>query len=103
MQDFRRTALVWAAVLLFAACLVPLPAFSAEEESWSEGSAEAILVDLFLLRPVGIVATVFGTALFLVALPFTAAGRNTDEAARKLVLRPAHYTFTRPLGQIEGR
>ncbi|MBW2073094.1 MAG: hypothetical protein JRI89_17840 [Deltaproteobacteria bacterium] len=55
--------------------------------------------DLIVLRPVGLAATVIGTAVFIVSLPFSAMGGNTNEAAEKLISEPAKYTFSRPLGK----
>ena len=65
-------------------------------------SAEAMIVDGLLLRPAGIVATVLGTAVFVVTLPFSIPTRSVDKAAQKLVVDPARYTFVRPLGQVES-
>jgi hypothetical protein len=64
-------------------------------------SAEAMIVDGLLLRPGGIVATVLGTAVFVVTLPFSIPTRSVDKAAQKLVVDPARYTFVRPLGQVD--
>lgn len=47
----------------------------------------------------GLVATVLGSAVFVVGLPFTLLNGSTGQAAQKLVVEPAQYTFTRPLGQ----
>jgi hypothetical protein len=65
-------------------------------------SAEAMLVDGFLVRPAGLVATVVGTAAFVLTLPFTIPTRSVDRAAQKLVVEPGRYTFVRPLGEIES-
>ena len=65
-------------------------------------SAESIIVDGLLLRPGGIVATVVGTAVFVVTLPFSIPTKSVDKAARKLIVDPAKYTFVRPMGQIES-
>ena len=65
-------------------------------------SAEEIIVDGLLLRPGGLVATVVGTAVFVVTLPFSIPTKSVDKAAQKLIVDPAKYTFVRPLGQIES-
>ena len=67
-----------------------------------DASAEEIIADGLLLRPSGIVATVVGTAVFVVTLPFSIPTRSVDKAAQKLVVDPARYTFVRPLGLIES-
>ena len=65
-------------------------------------SAEEIIVDGLLLRPGGLVATVVGTAVFVVTLPFSIPTKSVDKAAQRLIVDPVRYTFVRPLGQIES-
>ncbi len=55
--------------------------------------------DLVVLRPIGIVATAVGAVIYFISLPFSLAGGNEQEARQKLVIDPATYTFTRPLGE----
>lgn len=61
-------------------------------------SALAMTADLLLVRPVMLVATVVGSAVWLVSSPFSLAGGNAGEAAETLVLEPAKTTFVRCLG-----
>ena len=87
--------------ILVAACLmvmVAAPAPAAEGGTDYETTAEGMVVDLMVLRPLGLAATVLGVSVFFLTLPFTFAGRADHDAARKLVVEPATYTFTRPLG-----
>ena len=56
--------------------------------------------DLVVLRPMGIVATAVGAVVYVISLPFSLAGGNEEEARQKLVIEPAKYTFTRPLGEL---
>jgi len=65
-----------------------------------EAKAGKMVVDILLVRPLGIVSTVAGTAVFIVSLPFSAIGRNIKASAKKLVLEPAKFTFARPLGKF---
>ncbi|MGH8671180.1 MAG: hypothetical protein ACREUA_03955 [Burkholderiales bacterium] len=65
-------------------------------------SGEAMVLDLVLLRPLGIIATAVGSAVFVVSLPFSLPSGSADAAARELIGVPAKYTFFRPLGQIDG-
>lgn len=67
-----------------------------------ESGPEVMTIDLVLLRPLGLVATVCGSVIFLVSSPFSAIGGNSQEAWDKLVAEPAQYTFQRPLGHFEG-
>lgn len=62
-------------------------------------SADATAADLLIARPGGLAATVLGAAVFVVGLPFTLINGSTGQAAQQLVVQPAQYTFTRPLGE----
>ena len=64
-------------------------------------AADAMVLDALLLRPLGLAATVLGTAMFVITLPFSLPTRSADDAAEVLVLKPAEYTFARPLGEVE--
>lgn len=70
-----------------------------ETEPRQTASPEAIIVDTLVARPAGMVATVVGTAAFIVALPFSLITRDVPDVAEKLIVTPARYTFTRPLGE----
>lgn len=86
---------------LALAGVVALPVQAAREE---EPSAAAMTADVLIARPLGIVATVLGSAVFVVSLPFSAAGGNVEEAADALVMGPVRETFVRCLGCVsEGR
>ncbi len=65
-------------------------------------TAGATATDLLVARPGGLAATVLGTAIFVVGLPFTLINGSTEQAAQTLVVNPASYTFARPLGQDIG-
>lgn len=60
-------------------------------------------IDLVALRPMGLVATGIGAMVFVVGLPFTWPSGKVRESACELVSRPAAYTFTRPLGELDER
>ena len=63
-------------------------------------SAGAMAVDILVLRPLSLVGTVLGTAVFVAGLPFEAIAGDVSDPARRLVAEPAAFTFTRPLGEI---
>ena len=94
-------ALLVAVLFLCATSLV-----HAAEDSYmtrsDDVSAEGIIADGLLLRPGGVVATLLGTVVFVVTLPFSIPTQSVDKAAQKLIVDPAKYTFARPLGQIES-
>jgi len=65
----------------------------------SQATGETMVADTFVARPGGLAATVGGTAVFLVSLPFSLISGSTEDAVQKLIAEPAAYTFTRPLGE----
>lgn len=65
--------------------------------------AYAMVGDLVIARPLGLILTAVGTGVFVVTLPFSALGGNVGEAADALVVTPAKTTFVRCLGCTEGR
>lgn len=91
----------------FLACclLLPQSLWAADRISGTQGGAVdenphwfAMVGDFFVARPLGLVLTAGGTALWLVSLPFTLAAGNANETAETLVLGPAEQTFVRCLG-----
>ena len=72
----------------------------AQEEAEDVDMPGKMAVDILLARPIGIISTVLGTALFIVSLPFSALGGNTKQAYKNLIAKPAKYTFKRPLGDF---
>ena len=100
MRSPRSVAHTLAAAAL--ACAVAVPA--AEEatvELDTAPTAELMAADLIVMRPLGLVGTVLGTGIYIVALPFNALTLNFKDPARRLILEPAQYTFTRKLGDLE--
>ena len=91
-------------ILLLIAAMIFIPfgtSALAESKALDNNiSAEAMAADFFVVRPLGIVASVLGTAVFIVSLPFSALGGNTKVACRKLVQDPVKFTFQRPLGEF---
>jgi hypothetical protein len=77
-------------------------AFTAQADTVTGDKGGDMLVDLVVLRPIGLVSTVVGGAVFVLGLPFTLPSGSVGESACELVKRPAAYTFTRPLGDFDG-
>ena len=89
--------------LLIALALYPLSVLAATAETEpgkKQISPEVMTIDLLLARPLGLVSTVVGSAIFVVSLPFSAIGGNTPEAWNSLVAAPSKFTFDRPLGDF---
>lgn len=91
-------------ILLLIAAMIFIPlgtsALAQSQDLDNKITAEAMAADLLVVRPLGIVASVVGTAVFIVSLPFSALGGNTKIACQKLVVDPAKFTFKRPLGDF---
>ena len=63
-------------------------------------SGGAMIFDLAVVRPMGIIATAIGSVFFVISSPFSALGDNIGTAGEKLVKEPAAFTFKRPLGEF---
>jgi hypothetical protein len=91
-------------ILFMAAALVMVPfgtaVLAGDLMEKDDISAPAMTADILVVRPVGIVATGVGFCVYLVSLPFSYLGGNTEEAWQSLVKSPAKFTFTRPLGDF---
>ena len=68
----------------------------------SGDKATDMVVDVVVMRPLGLAATIVGTVLTVVALPFTIPSGSVEASARELIVKPAEYTFQRPLGDFSG-
>jgi len=68
----------------------------------SEDKSIQVIGDVALARPGCLIATILGTAVFIVALPIAAASGSVKETANTLVVHPAQATFTRPLGDFSS-
>ena len=73
---------------------------SASPASATEDKTLDSLADVALVRPGCFVATVGGSALFIVALPFAAMSGTVKKTAHQLVVYPAKATFSRPVGDF---
>lgn len=93
--------------VMVAALLLTLVPFSVQADSPAvrePGTGDKgtdMVLDLLVLRPLGLVTTGIGSVLFVVSLPFTLPSGSSGAAACELVSKPLAYTFTRPLGDIE--
>ncbi len=88
------------AVLALALVATPLATVAQSEEPVTGDRTTDMVLDVVVMRPLGLVATVLGTALTVVALPFTIPSGSVGASAHALIVRPAEYTFKRPLGDF---
>jgi hypothetical protein len=86
--------------LLTALCALAL--LSTTTSAVAEDKTLDALADVALVRPGCIVATIGGSALFLVALPFAAMSKSVKKTAHSLVTVPAQAAFTRPVGDFDS-
>jgi hypothetical protein len=114
MHRLRPIAPAVAAATLLCAAAVSAEEIAAETEPATLASeaeatveiddaptAEQMALDLVLMRPLSLVGTVIGLGVFVVSTPFCALAWNCVDPARRLVLEPAKYTFTRDLGDLD--
>lgn len=103
MKAFRSTA----AVLALTSGLLAMPAQAQSIQQNASGDpiytveapkGYAMAGDLLIARPLLIAATVVGTGLFVVGLPFSALSGGIEESAQALVIEPGAAAFTRCLG-----
>jgi hypothetical protein len=85
-------------VALAISCMM-LPQMLWAQEAIDESPNEwAMVGDLLVARPIGVVLTVGGAAVWLVSLPFTLLSGHASEAAGTLIGGPVETTFMRCLG-----
>ena len=100
MQTIAKKPLVILMVVVFVITAVASSSFAQATIQEEEISTENMVADALIVRPLGIIATILGAGLFVISLPFSALGKNVKEAGEKLVVAPAKFTFTRPLGEF---
>ena len=96
----KRLAAAFAVLsIALAPCLFPEEALAAEEEGGAEQVA-AIVFDVLILRPAGLVRVLLGSALAAIVIPFALATGEADDVLQRLVGDPAEATFLRELGDF---
>jgi len=85
-----------------AVFLTTAPQFAAAQQDGtiSGDKSTDMVVDAVVMRPLGLAATLVGAVLTVVALPFTIPSGSVESSARELIVKPAEYTFKRPLGDF---
>lgn len=96
----KKSIILFIVVSIVAVSFGAPAAFAREKYETEEIGAGAMAVDFIFVRPFGLLATVVGSTVFVVALPFAAIGGNAEKAYDKMVLAPARFTFMRPLGAL---
>ena len=98
IRNIRRAVVAISCVALIAGSGLAIA-----QETYPSGDADsgAMAADLIFVRPIALVGTVVGAAIFVVTLPFTLPTQSAEEAGRALVASPFEYTFNRPLGDFD--
>ena len=100
MQGRTKRSLVLVMVALLVCTTTGFSALAQGQKLEEEATAEGIIVDFVLLRPMGIISTAVGTVFFIASLPFSGPTGSIGVAFQKLVAEPAGFTFARPLGEV---
>ena len=58
-----------------------------------------VLIDVLILRPVGLASCAVGLAATVFALPFAIPSGSVEKVTQALIREPFDYTFRRPLGE----
>ncbi len=69
------------------------------QEQWKANDPstdEYMMLDILIVRPLGILAGVLGSGIFVLSLPYTIPTRGVNQAAEIFVKRPFQFSFTRP-------
>lgn len=104
----RRFLTVLAIVMLFTASVVPAQAremFPPDPNGSGDFTAdymgEKILVDVFIVRPISLGASLIGLVGAAAAYPMASLSNSTDRVEEELIRKPWDHTFCRPVGDID--
>ncbi len=86
-------------IAMLVACALIMSSVPAFAEPPKDGMV--IVADVLFARTTGLVAIVVGSAMWIVALPFSIPSGSVDTASQLLVVDPCKYTFVRPLGDFD--
>jgi len=82
-------------LLLFVSFLIGFFGSNGWAQERKNSNDEMNLVDLFIARPLGIVAAAAGTCVFVVSLPFTLPTRSVQDSFNMFVVEPWKFSFVR--------
>jgi hypothetical protein len=90
MKGFKRALLIF----------LTIPLVIGTFYSWGWAKDDPIedewnILDLLIARPVGIIAGIAGTGIFILSLPFTIPTGSVDDAAKMFIVNPFKFSFVR--------
>ena len=91
-----RIATITALVLCLGTVVQPARADASLEDEVGEGS---VILDLLLLRPLGVITSAVGVVIYVGLVPFTLPTGNLKTSFNLFVRKPVSYTFVRALGE----
>ena len=100
MHVWKKRSLVFVMVALVCTN-TGFSALAQDQKLEEDVTAEGMVADLILLRPLGILASAVGTVFFIASLPFSGPSQSAKVAFQKLVAEPAGFAFTRPFGKVD--
>lgn len=97
-NQFRRILAVTATILLLSAVLSS--SAMGEMRTQTDASNAPAAMDVLVLRPVGFISLLLGTALFFALAPMVLITRPHEIGIpfKELVVRPAKYLWADPIG-----
>jgi len=66
-----------------------------------EGATSEDMMYEVVVRPLSLLSTIGGSAMYVVTLPFSMASGSAQEAKRQLVDKPSEATFGRRMGDFQ--
>lgn len=86
--------------IVAVAASVAAPGISRAEPANDADRIGGYVYDVGVLRPAGILKTVFGAVFWIPAYPLALGSEQRSSVTERLVTEPAKDTFTRPLGEF---
>jgi hypothetical protein len=87
--------------LAAATCILTLLLSTTTPALASNGAdPTSVVVDVLVARPISLVATIAGSALFVISLPIAAASHSVATTSETLVCGPARDLLSRPVGDL---
>ena len=91
MKGLRKSIFLF----LLMSFLIGILSSNGRAEEMKISNDEMNVVDLFVARPLGIVAAAGGTCLFIASLPFTLPTRSVGDSFNLFVVDPWKFSFVR--------
>ena len=106
----KKTVVFWLSLAFLVVPILTLqaqtgsepPQGSRTQQQQQSPSAEAMLGDFVIVRPLSVIGCALGIVGTVATLPFSVPSGSTGTVARKLIAEPFAFTFTRPLGSFPG-